>query len=81
MLVLADRGFFSFGLWVTYRLTGVHLPWRVTKTMMLPVLEPLPDRSYPVRSSSNLAPARRASTPCGCGPRCWPATCRCCSRP
>ena len=46
MLVLADRGFFSYELWVTYRLTGAHLAWRVTKTMILPVLAPLPDGSY-----------------------------------
>lgn len=46
MLVLADRGFFSYDLWVTYRLTGAHLAWRVTKTTILPVLEPLADGSY-----------------------------------
>lgn len=46
MLVLADRGFFSYELWVSYRLTGAHLAWRVTKTMILPVLEALPDGSY-----------------------------------
>lgn len=46
MLVLADRGFFSYDLWVTYRRTGAHLAWRVTKTMILPVLAPLPDGSY-----------------------------------
>ncbi|MGB8384780.1 MAG: IS4 family transposase [Dermatophilaceae bacterium] len=46
MLVLADRGFFSYELWVSYRRTGAHLAWRVTKTMILPVLAPLPDGSY-----------------------------------
>ena len=46
MLVLADRGFFSYDLWVTYRRTGAHLAWRVSKTMILPVLAPLPDGSY-----------------------------------
>ncbi len=46
MLVMADRGFFSYELWRAYLLTGADLVWRVTKTMHLPVLKLLPDGSY-----------------------------------
>ena len=46
MLVLADRGFFSFDLWRTYLLTGAALAWRLSKTTHLPVLLTLPDGSY-----------------------------------
>jgi hypothetical protein len=46
MLVLADRGFFSFELWRAYLLTGAQLLWRVTASMRLPVLQVLTDGSY-----------------------------------
>ena len=46
MLVLADRGFFSFDLWATYLATGADLLWRVARTIKLPVLALLPDGSY-----------------------------------
>lgn len=46
MLVLADRGFFSFELWRTYLATGAQLLWRLTRTTKLPVLKVLPDGSY-----------------------------------
>jgi hypothetical protein len=46
MLVLADRGFFSYELWRTFMLTGAQLLWRLTKTTKLPVLQVLPDGSY-----------------------------------
>ena len=46
MLVMADRGFFSYELWRTYLLTGAQLLWRLTRTTNLPVLEILPDGSY-----------------------------------
>ncbi len=46
MLVLADRGFFSYGLWRSYLLTGAALLWRLSKTTHLPVLQVLPDGSY-----------------------------------
>jgi len=46
MLVMADRGFFSYDLWRAYLLTGAQLLWRLTKTTQLPVLEVLPDGSY-----------------------------------
>lgn len=46
MLVTADRGFFSYQLWLAYMLTGADLLWRLTKTTRLPVLQVLPDGSY-----------------------------------
>jgi hypothetical protein len=46
MLVLADRGFFSYDLWRTFRETGAALVWRVSKLVRLPIIEELPDGSY-----------------------------------
>lgn len=46
MLLTADRGFFSYKLWLDYMLTGADLLWRLTKTTRLPVLKELPDGSY-----------------------------------
>lgn len=46
MLVLADRGFFSYQLWRTYLLSGAQLLWRLSKTTHLPVLTALADGSY-----------------------------------
>lgn len=46
MLVLADRGFFSYDLWQHASETGAALVWRVMKSIRLPVLEEYPDGSY-----------------------------------
>jgi hypothetical protein len=46
MLLLADRGFYGFGLWQAARATGADLLWRVKKNAALPVVERLPDGSY-----------------------------------
>lgn len=46
MLVLADRGFFSYDLWRQAIDTGAALVWRVMKALQLPVLKQLPDGSY-----------------------------------
>lgn len=46
MLVLADRGFYSYDLWRTFQDTGAALVWRIIKTVKLPVLEEYPDGSY-----------------------------------
>jgi hypothetical protein len=45
-LVLADRNFYSFELWTHALGTGADLLWRVTATVTLPVIQPLPDGSY-----------------------------------
>lgn len=46
MLVLADRGFYSFALWNEARATGAELVWRTKSNHVLPVDERLPDGSY-----------------------------------
>ena len=46
MIVLADRGFYSYNLWRSYLLAGPALLWRVSRTTHLPVLTVLPDGSY-----------------------------------
>lgn len=46
MLVINDRNFYSFGLWTRALHTGADLLWRVSASVTLPVIEPLPDSSY-----------------------------------
>jgi hypothetical protein len=46
MLVLADRGYYSYELWRDALATGADLLWRVKDVIDLPVLEWLPDGSY-----------------------------------
>lgn len=46
MLVLADRGFFSYDMWCAAREAGADLLWRMKRDYDLPVLEWLPDGSY-----------------------------------
>jgi hypothetical protein len=46
MLLLADRGFYSYQLWNQAAATGAHLLWRVTASMHLPVVRELPDGSW-----------------------------------
>jgi hypothetical protein len=52
MLVLADRGFFSYELWRDSVETDADLLWRINDNVEVPVLEWLPDGSY----RSELAP-------------------------
>ena len=46
MLVLADRGFFSYALWKQASDTGAALVWRVVTSIRLPVLDEHSDGSY-----------------------------------
>jgi hypothetical protein len=46
MLLLADRGFYSFPLWRQAASTGAQLLWRVKTTLVLPVEQRLTDGSY-----------------------------------
>src|SRR5512144_368452 len=64
MLVMADRGFFSYELWRAFLLAGVDLVWRVTKTVHLPVLQVLPDGSYMSEIKSFRGPGK-TRIPCG----------------
>jgi hypothetical protein len=70
MLVIADRGFFSFEFWRDCLLTGADLLFRVPAGLKLPVLQTLPDGSYlsevhthKVRSSGFRIPLGEASNP------------------
>jgi hypothetical protein len=54
MLVLADRGFYSYQLWAEAANTGAELLWRIRDNLDVPVLERLPDGSY----RSELVPNR-----------------------
>jgi Insertion element 4 transposase N-terminal/Transposase DDE domain len=49
MLLLADRGFYSWGLWHAAAATGAHLLWRVSGCLHLPVITILPDGSWLTR--------------------------------
>lgn len=46
MLVLADRGFFSYDLWKQAAATGADLVWRLGDNVEVPILGWLPDGSY-----------------------------------
>jgi transposase IS4-like protein/DDE family transposase len=70
MLVLADRGFYSYDLWRRARDTGAALVWRVTTTLRLPVLQELPDGSYlsevlPQQLKKELTRGRKRPVPDG----------------
>ena len=45
MLLIADRGFYSFRLWQAAAATGADLLWRVKASMHLPAVRALPDGS------------------------------------
>jgi hypothetical protein len=49
MLLLADRGFYSWSLWHAAAATGAHLLWRVKAGAHLPVTRVLPDGSWLAR--------------------------------
>jgi hypothetical protein len=57
MLVLADRGFYSWRLWHAAAAGGAHLLWRVPATLHLPVARALPDGSWLTRIDD---PAQKA---------------------
>ena len=46
MLVMADRGFYSFKLWTLACLSGAALLWRVSSTIKLPAQQVLSDGLY-----------------------------------
>jgi hypothetical protein len=49
MLLIADRGFYSYPLWTAAAATGADLLWRARNDMHLPVLAELPDGSWLTR--------------------------------
>lgn len=58
MLLLADRGFYSFRLW-TAAAAEADLLWRVRSSMHLPVLQALPDGSWLTHINDPAAAATR----------------------
>jgi hypothetical protein len=68
MLVLADRGFYSYDLWTTVRDIGVEMVWRIKDDIILPALEWLSDGSYrseliPAELKADLKKGLRQSIP------------------
>jgi Insertion element 4 transposase N-terminal/Transposase DDE domain len=60
MLLLADRGFYSFRLWAAASGTGAALLWRVRASMHLAVVTVLPDGSWLAHINDPTAVAARA---------------------
>jgi len=46
MLVIADRGFYSYNLWKAAQESGAELLWRMASAPNLPVVRTFPDGSY-----------------------------------
>jgi hypothetical protein len=70
MVVLADRGFFSYDLWRAARETDAELLWRVADTVDFPVLGWLPDGSFrsellPKQIKTDLKRGKRRTVPDG----------------
>ncbi|HEU5392107.1 MAG TPA: hypothetical protein VFV73_40075 [Streptosporangiaceae bacterium] len=59
MLLLADRGFYSFGLRTAAAGTGAALLWRAEAGLRLPVVTALPDGSWLTRIPGPAAVRRR----------------------
>jgi len=62
MLLLADRGFYSFKLWQLAAASGAMLLWRVSATIKLPAQEILADGSYLSTIYDSADSARRHGT-------------------
>jgi hypothetical protein len=61
MLLLADRGFYGFGLWTAAAATGADLLWRVKASVLLPVIQALPDGSWLAHVNDPAAVRRRVA--------------------
>jgi hypothetical protein len=59
MLLVADRGYYSWSLWQAAAATQAHLLWRVKSDMHLPVVRELDDGSFLSRISDPREVARR----------------------
>ena len=82
-LLIADRNFYNWADWCTAADTGAALLWRVKADLTLPVLELLPDGSYPsvlvnpkISGKARQAAHRGRPRRGGPGRRTRPATCR-----
>lgn len=70
MLVLADRGFYSYDMWQLFTDTDASLLWRVRSTIDLPTIMVLPDGSYlsellPNQVKKDLKTGKRYRPPAG----------------
>lgn len=63
MLVLADRGFYSFAMWRDWLVTGAQLLWRVWSTVKLDPVRVLADGSYLAEITSKQARSSKARIP------------------
>lgn len=68
MLIIADRGFYSYHLWNAARERDAELLWRIKDTIDLPVLEWLPDGSFrsellPKEMKTDLKRGKRSNVP------------------
>ena len=61
MLLVADRGFYSWELWKAASGTGADLLWRVQGSLHLPVVKALPDGSWLTRVDDPYQKKLRAS--------------------
>jgi hypothetical protein len=59
MLLLADRGFYSYRLWAAAAAAGADLLWRVKEDVRLPAARPLPDGSWLSRVADPAAAGAR----------------------
>jgi hypothetical protein len=59
MLLLADRGFYSWALWNAAAGTGAGLLWRISASQHLPVVRALPDGSWLSRIEDPAAKGNR----------------------
>ena len=60
MLLLADRGFYSWGLWHAASAGGAHLLWRLSGNLHLPAVRLLPDGSFLSRIEDPRAKGNRS---------------------
>jgi hypothetical protein len=60
MLLLADRGFYSYALWNAAAGTGADLLWRVSRKVNLQLTRPLPDGSWVAHIDDPAEVTRRA---------------------
>lgn len=63
MLVLADRGFLSVALWMTYHDAGAHLLWRLKGNVATKIVERLPDGTYLARIRPSKGPSAPGQRP------------------
>jgi hypothetical protein len=70
MIVILDRGFYSYQLWKDGLATGAALVFRVAAHLKLPVLEVFPDGSYRsvLLDSYRQSPIRKRARKAGSGP-------------